>query len=150
MAAWLLKSPVTDIGKVSGNGCPRRHHRADQMSATASPLTSFEVAVAGGGTALAGLEDVRIHAQAHRTSGFTPLETCFLKNSVQALEFGGMLDGLRPRHNHGANLWVHAIASCHACCSSQVFKARVGTGSDEHPINRNLFHARAGLQSHVL
>src|SRR5438552_1522324 len=120
------------------------------MSAPAASLTPFEVAIAGGGTALAGLQNVRVHAQAHGTSGFAPLKTRLLENAMQPLPLGRMLDGLRPRHNHGANLWVHAIAFCHTCCSSQVFKARVGTGADEYTINRDLLHARAGLQSHVL
>ena len=60
-----LKFPVSDVGKVAGDGCRRRHHRTDQVGASAASLAAFKVAVAGGGAAFAGLQDVGVHAQAH-------------------------------------------------------------------------------------
>ena len=43
----------------------RGHGRADEMGAPAFALAALEVAVAGRGAALAGLELVGVHAQAH-------------------------------------------------------------------------------------
>ena len=57
-------------GDCGGGG----HGGADQVGATAGALSAFEVAVARGGAALAGREDVGVHAQAHRATGVAPVE----------------------------------------------------------------------------
>ena len=49
---------------------------ADEVGAATAALAAFEVAVAGGGAALAGGEDVGVHAEAHAAAGFAPLEAC--------------------------------------------------------------------------
>src|SRR5580698_2096658 len=64
--------PVANIDEVACNRGCRGHFRADEMGASAAALAAFEVAVAGGSTALAGREDVGVHAQAHRTAGLAP------------------------------------------------------------------------------
>src|SRR2546421_3474591 len=90
-----VKTPVPDVGKVSGNGSRSGHHGADEMSASTAALAAFKVSVAGGSTAFAGLQDVGIHAQAHRAARFAPFESGFLENSIEAFLLGGLLHGLR-------------------------------------------------------
>src|SRR5712691_763744 len=67
-------------------GC-RRHGRTHQMGASAAPLPSFEIAVGGRGAALARLQPVGIHRQAHRASRFAPFETGGEEDLVQAFGF---------------------------------------------------------------
>ena len=57
-------------GDCGGGG----HGGADQVGATAGPLAALEVAVARRGAALAGRQDVGVHAQAHRATGIAPVE----------------------------------------------------------------------------
>src|SRR6266478_4323496 len=96
--SWLLlrslKLPVTDIREVAGNGGGRRHHGTDEMGASASSLAAFEVAVAGGSASLAGLQDVRVHAQTHGTARLAPLETGFLENPIKTLPLRRLLHRL--------------------------------------------------------
>src|SRR5579883_904101 len=66
--------PRSNIHKVAGNGCGGGHLRADEVGAPALALTSLKIAVRGRGAALAGLEDVRVHAQAHRAARLAPVE----------------------------------------------------------------------------
>src|SRR5690242_10610915 len=80
-----LKLPVANVGKVSGDGGGSGHHGADQMGSTTASLPAFEVAIAGRGAALSRLQNVGIHAQAHRASRLPPFEACLLENPVQAL-----------------------------------------------------------------
>src|SRR2546430_5462465 len=63
-----VKTPVSDVGKVSGDGSCGGHHGTDEMGASAASLASFKVSIAGGSTAFAGLQDVGIHTQAHRAA----------------------------------------------------------------------------------
>src|SRR5579862_6055660 len=71
-AKWLHsclpKLPLPNIRKMPFNRCRRRHHRTDQVRPPAAALPSFKVAVAGRRAPLAGLQNVRIHAQTHRAS----------------------------------------------------------------------------------
>src|SRR5450631_2865827 len=55
-----FKLPIPNVGKVPGNRGRRRHHRADQVRTPAAPLPPFEITIAGGSAALAGLQDIRI------------------------------------------------------------------------------------------
>ena len=89
-----MKMPIANIGKVTGDGCGRGHHRANQVGAPTPTLSAFKIAVAGGGAALSRLKDIGIHAQAHGTTRFTPLETGIHEYSVQAFLLGGTLDRL--------------------------------------------------------
>src|SRR5581483_5913631 len=67
-----LALPLADVYEVAGDGGGGGHLGADQVGAAAGPLPALEVAVRGGGAALARQEDVRVHAQAHRAAGLAP------------------------------------------------------------------------------
>src|SRR5262245_38705911 len=66
----------------------RCEHWAHQVGTAAAALAAFEIAVGGGGAALAGLEDVRVHAEAHGTARFAPFEASFAEDLVEPLILG--------------------------------------------------------------
>src|SRR3954463_4522738 len=66
--AFIGSAPVADVDEVALDGGAPGHLRADEVGAPAAALASLEVAVRGRGAALAGLEDVGVHAQAHRAA----------------------------------------------------------------------------------
>src|SRR5581483_6916084 len=57
------------VDEVAGDGGGGGHLRRDQVRAPAVALPALEVAVRGGGAALAGLELVGVHAEAHGAAG---------------------------------------------------------------------------------
>src|ERR1700676_4859968 len=79
-----LKSPIPYVSEMSGNRRRRRHHGADQVRASAAALASFEIPVAGRGAAFSRLQDVGIHAEAHRASRLAPFKAGIEKDTVQS------------------------------------------------------------------
>src|ERR1700677_3937419 len=84
----IFEFPVAEVGEVAGDGGGGGHLRADEVSAATAALAAFEVAVAGGGAAFAGGEDVGVHAETHAAAGFAPVEACFGEDLVEAFFFG--------------------------------------------------------------
>ena len=84
-ARLLLVLPLADIDEVAGDGGGGGHGGRDQVRAAALALPAFEVAVAGGGAALARLELVGVHRQAHAAAGLAPLEARLRGRSGRAL-----------------------------------------------------------------
>ena len=66
----------------------RGHRGADQVGAAAVALPALEVAVAGGRAALAGLQPVGVHRQAHRAARLPPFEAGGFEDHVQAFALG--------------------------------------------------------------
>src|SRR6266545_4291874 len=91
--AWSspLPAPLANVDEVAGDRRGRRHLRADEMSAAAPSLTTLEVPVRGRGAALPRLEDVRVHAEAHRAARLAPLEAGAAEHLVQAFPLGLVL-----------------------------------------------------------
>src|SRR5919199_76178 len=118
----LFVLPITNVREVARDGGGGGHRRADEVRAPAAPLPALEVAVARGGATLAGPQDVRVHAEAHRAARLAPLEAGFAEDSVQPLGFRG----------------------------AQVFYARVGAGADEDAVDAYLFDGRARAEAHVV
>src|SRR4051812_43835201 len=77
--------PIPDVHEVPFDGGRGGHLGADEVRAPAAALAALEVAVRGGGAALAGLQDVRVHAQAHRAAGGPPVEPGGAEHLVEAL-----------------------------------------------------------------
>ena len=75
MHAGEVSDQLSDINEMASDSRRRRHGRTDQVGATASTLPSFEVAIAGGGTAFSRGELVPIHGDAHAASCLAPLKT---------------------------------------------------------------------------
>ena len=80
---------------MAGDGGGGGHGRADQVGAAARALTALEVAVAGAGRALAGLELVGVHGQAHAASRLPPFGAGLEEDPVEPLGLGLVPD--RPR-----------------------------------------------------
>ena len=85
----------------SGDG----HRGAEQVGAAAGALPSLEVAVRRRRAPLAGLEDVRVHPEAHRAAGAAPFEAGALEHLAEALLLGLALHLRRARHDDR----VHAV-----------------------------------------
>ena len=141
--------PIADVDEVAGDCGGGGHLRADEMGARARALAPLEVAVAGGGAALAGGEDVRVHAQAHGAAGLAPLESRIEKDAIQALLFGLCLDGLRAGHDHRADFGMHMVAGDDFGGGAQVLDAGVGAGADEDAVDGDLLDGLAGLEGHI-
>ena len=106
---YAFTSQLRISTEVPGDGGCGSHLGRDQVRASAASLAAFEVAVAGGGAALAGRENVGIHGQAHGAAGLAPVEAGFLEDAVQALGLGLRLDGLRAGNHHGADVVLNLV-----------------------------------------
>src|ERR1700729_664140 len=86
LPAWL--GPLANVDEVPLDGRGGGHLRRDEVRPAAASLTALEVSVGRGGAALARLQDVGVHAQAHRAAGHAPVETGLAEYLVQALVLG--------------------------------------------------------------
>src|SRR6186713_1238333 len=84
-ACILVALPVADVDEVAGDRGGSGHRGADQVGTAAGALPSLEVTVRGAGTALAGQQEVRVHAQAHRAASVAPLEASSGEDLVETL-----------------------------------------------------------------
>src|SRR3954469_12177366 len=91
-----LLAPVADVDEAPLDGRGGGHLRRDEVGAPAAALAPLEVAVRGRGAALAGLERVLVHAQAHRAACGAPLEPGGAEGLVEPLGLG------LPPHRLGA------------------------------------------------
>src|SRR5436853_5870148 len=104
------------------------------MRAPAAALAALEVAVRCRGAALAGLEDVRVHAQAHGAARAAPLEARGLEDPIEALGLGLRLDADGARHHHRADAVGHPAPLDHLGGGAEVADARVRARADEHAL----------------
>src|SRR4051794_24184290 len=109
------------------------------MSTPAPSLTTLEVAVRGGGTALAETEDIVVHAQTHGAAGITPFESGIDEDPIEALSFSRLFDLLRARHNQRAHAVGHAPPTGYVCSLTQIIEPGIGARSHEHAVDRNPF-----------
>src|SRR5437773_8596447 len=119
------------------------------MRAPAGSLPAFEVAVRRRRAALAGSEDVRIHAEAHRAAGVAPLEAGVAEEAVEALALGLRLHEHRARHDERADAGPYLATADDLARDAQVLDARVRARAEEHRVDRYVADRRAGVQVHV-
>src|SRR5690242_20182902 len=141
--------PVADIDEMAGDRGRRCHRGADQVRASALALASFKVAIRGARAALARLQDVGVHAQAHAASGLAPFETSRGEYAIESELFRLMLDLLRSRHHHRVHSLRDFLAAYDFRRCTQIADARVGARSDEHAIDPDVFDPRSRLERHV-
>ena len=141
---------LADIDEMAGDGGGGGHGGADQVGAAARSLAALEVAVAGAGRALTGLELVGVHGQAHAASGLPPFGAGLEKDAVQALGFGLVPDRLAPGHDQRlhAGGGLSSLENSGRC--PQVFDPAIGARADEDDVDRDLADRRAGVEPHVL
>src|SRR5215217_198976 len=136
-------------GEPAHNGRGGGHYGADKVCPATLALAPLEVAIAGRGTPLAGLQYVRVHAEAHRTARVAPVEAGLGKDFGQPLLLGLLLDAHRTRHDHRPNALLDLVAFEHAGCGAQVLDAGVGTGPQENSVHFYVPYRRPWLQRHV-
>src|SRR6185312_15320857 len=117
--------------------CPRSRRRR--------ALPAFEIAVRGRGAALARLQFVVVHGEAHGTARLAPFETGFEQDLVEPFFLGLVLDQARARHRHGAHARRHLAALRHRGGGAEILDAAVGAGADKDMIDRNVGHLGARL-----
>src|SRR3954470_7479048 len=78
-------APGADVDEAALDGGVVGHLGRDEVRAPPAPLPALEVAVRGGGAALARRQDVGVHPEAHRAARAAPLEARRLEDLAQAL-----------------------------------------------------------------
>ena len=101
------------------------------MGASTEALTALEVAVRGGGAALARLQLVRVHGQAHGAARLPPFKARLDEDLVETFRLGLGLHKARARHDHGADAMMHLAALGDGSRRAQILDAAIGAGADE-------------------
>ena len=122
----------------------------DEVRAPAAALAALEVAVRGRGAALAGLEDVGVHPQAHRAARGAPVEAGGAEDVVEPLGLGLRGHGLGARDDHRVDVGGDLAALDERGGGAQVADPRVRARADEDAVEADVLHPRAGLEPHVL
>src|SRR5213078_1170778 len=136
-----------DVGEAARHRGGGRHRRRHQVRARALALTSFEVAIRGGGHALALARGLAVHPHAHRAARLAPLEAGRDEDAVEPFGLGRALDQPRARHDPRGHRGAAPLH--HPCDRAQVLEPAVGAGADEDAIHPDLRERRAGLEPHV-
>src|SRR3954451_10860442 len=100
------------------------------MCAPAASLAALEVAVGGGGAALAGGEDVGIHAQTHRAAVAAPVEAGRTEHLIQTLMLSLTFNRARPGHAHRLHRHRRRAAPDHSVCPPQLVDAGFGARAE--------------------
>src|SRR3954462_1857196 len=90
--ARVLLAPVADVDEVALDRRGGGHLRRDEVRAPAAALAALEVAVRRRRAALAWLENVGVHAQAHRAARAAPVEAGGREDLVEPFGLGLLLD----------------------------------------------------------
>src|SRR5690242_6281451 len=101
------------------------------MGAASRALTPLEVAVGRRRTALARLENVRVHAQAHGAAGIAPLETGIEEDPIETFLLRLRLDETRARHHHRLKCPRHFAPADDGCRRAQIFNAGIRARTNE-------------------
>jgi hypothetical protein len=101
MRATFSSGELAHIGKPAGDRRSGGHGRTDQVRASTSALTPFEVAIRCGRTTLTRLEPVGVHGKTHGATRLTPLEARSDEDLVEAFRLGLAFDQTGARHHQG-------------------------------------------------
>src|SRR5215470_9761265 len=137
------------VGQAAHHRRRRRHGGANQVSAAPAALAALEVAVRGRGAALAGLELVGIHGEAHGAAGLAPLEARLEEDAIETLLLRLMLHQTRAGHHYRVDARGHLAALGDGGSGAEVLDAAVGAGADEDALHRQLRELEARLETHV-
>src|SRR5918997_3694520 len=136
-------------GEAAHDGRRRRDHGAHEVRPSALALAPLEVAVGGRGAALTGLQDVRVHPEAHRATRVAPLEAGGGEDLVEALLLGLLLDAHGAGDDEGADALFDPVALEDAGGRPQVLDAGVGARAEEDGVHLDLPHRGPRLEVHV-
>src|SRR5262245_29460965 len=87
MRVSIVRQPA-HVGEASEHGGGGDHGGTHDVSERAAALSSLEVAIGGGGAALAGRHQLAVRAVAHRAAGIAPLEAGGDEDAIEPLGFG--------------------------------------------------------------
>src|SRR2546421_303626 len=117
------------------------------MGAAALSLAANEVPIGGGRAALAGGDEIAVHADAHRAARLAPLETGITEDAVEAFGFGRELHLRRARYDERRH---HRLAAlCDLGGGAQVLDSGVGAGADEHLVDLDVGERHPWGEAHV-
>src|SRR6187200_2660482 len=102
------------------------------MRSPTRALAALEVAVRGRGAPLTRGEHVRVHPQAHRAPGATPLEAGPLEDRVEPLLLGLPPHGSRPGDDHRPYRRVDGSPADDRRSDPEVLDPGVRARPDEH------------------
>src|SRR5260221_1902616 len=145
-----ISSPLANVDEVPGDRGRRGHLGVNKVGPAAGALPALEIAVRSRSAALARLEPVCVHAQAHGAARFAPLESGVLEDPVQAFVLRLRFHQARARYDH-RELYVRGQVppAYDRRSGAQVLDARIGARADEHLVDADIGHRRIGLQTHV-
>ncbi len=136
---------------MAGDRRCRRHRRADQVRPPTLALTALKIAVRCRGAAFTRFQPVRIHRQTHGATGLTPLKAGLDEYPVEAFLLRLGLYQTGTRHYQRLLDPIRDPAPIgDSGSSAQVFDARIRTGADEYPVDRDIADRRTGLERHVV
>src|SRR5690348_14574687 len=96
------------------------------MRAAAAALPALEIAVGRRGAALARLELVGVHREAHRATRLAPFEAGFDEDLVETFFLGLLLDESRARHDECVDAGRDLAAFRHRRRRAQILDAAIG------------------------
>ena len=99
------------------------HGWRHKVRSAAGSLASFEISIAGRGTAFSGLKHVGIHRQTHTAAGFPPLEPCVFEQAVEPFLFGLLFHQTGSRHHHRPHSRGDTLAFGEVGRQTEVFDA---------------------------
>src|ERR1700682_3893014 len=135
---------------MAGDARRGRPRRTDQMRASTGALAALEVAVRRRRAALAWLESVVVHRQAHRAAGLAPLETGGRENAIEAFALGLRLHRAGPGDDHRQHHVVGLVTALHhRRGGTQVLDARIGARADEHLVDANVADGGVRCEAHI-
>ncbi len=111
-------------------------------------LAAFEIAVAGGGAALAGLEPVGVHRQAHAAAGLAPLEAGGPEHLVQPFLLGLSTHLLRTGDDERSDSGRDFAATHHLRRFAKIGNATVRTRADECHVDLRPANGLAFMELH--
>src|SRR4051812_19258385 len=146
---WSHGLEVGGGGEVAGQRRRGGDGRGHQVRPAALALPALEIAVARRRRALARLELVGVHAQAHRAPGAAPLGAGVDEHPVEALGLGLHLDPHRAGDDEHAGVRVDPLSTQQLGGDPQVLDPAVGARAEEDRVHLDLAQRRAGGQPHV-
>ena len=98
---------------------------------------------------MAGLQNVRVHTEAHRAAGDAPVEASILENGIETLGFGLLFDQGGAGNNHSVHIGVNLAALDYGGGGAQVLEAGVGASADKDPVDFDFLQGGVRLQVHI-
>mmetsp|Transcript_21030 Transcript_21030/g.62929 ORF Transcript_21030/g.62929 Transcript_21030/m.62929 type:complete len:464 (-) Transcript_21030:754-2145(-) len=141
---------LAHVGETPRNGGRRCHCGGHEVRAATGALAALEVAVGRGRAALARLQLVGVHGQAHGAAGLAPVKARLDEDLVKALSLCLSLDQSRARHYHCVCVGRDLAALGDRRGGTNVLDARVGARTDEDLVDLEALQRGARGKAHVV